>query len=307
MKPWVIVDVSYLAYRAKYSIEKLDWEDYSTGVIFGLLEQLRTICRDERVNSNKLLLCFDSRKSYRKKAHPWYKAKRHKDLPEEELEQLKIMRQQIRLLRQELPKLGFSIAHQTGCESDDVMAMAAKDFIGSDLRAILVTADGDLYQCITEAVHWYDPARNAYYDPRAFLKKKGIASSRWGLVKAIAGCSGDGVPGIPGVGETTAIRYLTGSLPQHLARYKAITSVEGKWLADRNKELVLLPHRKTKPFTPVPPEYKVASFFGFCEQFGIMSYLREPRRSEWVAFLSGDRIHTRRPKHGKVQGQGFLF
>lgn len=308
MKPWVIVDVSYLAYRAKHALGDLAHEDYPTGVIFGLLEQLKTICTDPMVQSNKLLLCFDSRKSYRKLKYPWYKSKRHADLTEVERQQLKVMHDQIRVLWEELPKIGFMVARQTGCESDDMMAMAAQGFSGSERQAILITADGDLYQCITDAVHWYDPARRAYYDPSTFLRKKGLEPGWWGDVKAIGGCPGDGVPGVDGCGEKSAIQYILHTLPVHHMRYKAITSVEGVWIADRNRELVVLPHKRTKVTLSLPtitPEYDTEAFFQFCEKHGLKSYLKEPKKSEWVGFLRGQQIHTRRPTRGQGTRQGF--
>jgi 5'-3' exonuclease len=172
--------------------------------------------------------------------------------------------------------------------------MAASQFKGSERQAILVTADGDLYQCITPAVHWYDPARDAYYDPDRFLLKKGIEAERWGEVKTLAGCNGDSVPGVPGVGEVSAVKYLLGILPAHYKKSISIQSIEGRNIFDRNKELVKLPHPKTKSFNLTEPDYNVDAFFHFCERYGIMSYLREPKRSEWVSFFCSKKVRTRK-------------
>lgn len=295
MKPWVLIDLSFIAHRARYATADLEWEDFHTGVLFGFWEQLRTICQDEHVRSNKVALFFDSKKCHRRRIFPEYKRQRHDDRTPEERKQIGAMHDQVNLLRREiLPAVGFSIYRQTGCESDDLMAKAAWQLAYEGKRGIIVTADGDLWQCISETVSWYDPARRKLYDPYSFQKAKGIWPASWGMVKALAGCGGDGVPGIPGVGEKTAIKYLNRKLPSHYKTYKAIEGQEGVDILARNAELVILPHPKTKPVILRKPDYRVEAFFGMCERYGFLSYLKEPRRGEWEAFFKGGKVRTRR-------------
>ena len=306
MKPWVLIDLSFLAHRARYATAELLWEDFHTGILYGFWEQLRTICQSEYVHSNRVVLFFDSRQSYRLRDFPQYKSHRREDLTEEEKEQLSIMYDQIRLLRQEiLPAVGFQICHQTGCESDDLMAQVAGQLSRKKLgvpddgeRGIIVTADGDLFQCITDYVSWFDPSRRYMYNPISFENNKGIAPDQWGKVKALAGCDGDGVPGIAGVGEKTAIKYLKEQLPQHHKTYQAIKSEEGQKIYARNKWLVMLPHAKTKPIVLQEPQYNVEAFFHYAERYGFLTYLKEPKRSEWEAFFNNKPIHTRRRGEG---------
>jgi 5'-3' exonuclease len=295
MRPWILIDISYLAHRARYATADLQWEDFHTGVLFGFWEQLRHICSDRNIQSNRVVFCFDSRQSYRKKTFPEYKAHRRTDLTDEEKVQIEAMYDQVKLLRADvLPAVGFQVVRQTGCESDDVMAQIARQLTAESQPGIMVTADGDLWQCISHSVHWYDPARERLYTPSVFANKKGIACNMWGQVKAIAGCSGDGVPGVPRVGEKTAVRYLTSQLPSHHKTYQAIISPEGKRIIERNKPLVILPHTKTKPIELREPDYSIEGFFDFCERYGFRTYLKDPKKSEWEAFLSNKHTHTRR-------------
>lgn len=295
MKPWVLIDISYLAHRARYAIADLQYEDLYTGIIFGFWEQLRVICADEHIQSNKIALFFDSKKSFRRQIFPDYKRHRKDDRTPDEIEQLEVMYEQIGLLRREiLPAIGFSIYRQTGCESDDLMAAAAEKMFESREKGIIVTADGDLWQCINDYISWYDPARKNLYDSYSFWKQKGIEPVRWGLVKALAGCSGDGVPGIPGVGEKTAIKYLERQLPTHYKTHKAITSPEGINIFNRNKDLVILPHLKTKPINLQEPEYNTEAFFEMCKRYGFLTYLKEPKKNEWEAFFNNTQVKTRK-------------
>ena len=207
-------DASWLAYRARYSMRDLCHEDMPTGVLFGFLEQMLATCQDPKVLSNKVAVFFDSKKSHRKREFPDYKKKRQEKTPEE-WEELKIMHSQLEILRTEiLPAIGFPVYRQTGFESDDLIATAAEYISteGRNKRAIIISSDGDLYQCITDSVHFYNPMTGKYFDPTDFLESKGIVPEMWGEVKALAGCTSDSVPGIRGVGEITACKYLLNEL-----------------------------------------------------------------------------------------------
>lgn len=290
---WVFIDMSFLAYRALHATGGLEFEDIPTGIIFGFFSQLRMICNDPLVQSNRVAIFCDSRTSFRADVYPEYKAKRREELTEKqkaERERIRTMRIQQNVLEREiLPALGFPIYRQEGLESDDLIAHAAKEamkeaaFGGPLPRAVMITSDGDLYQCINGAVHWYDSQRKKYFDLDSFKEKHGISPQQWGEVKTIGGCSSDNVAGVPGVGETTAIKYLLGNLPQHHKTYEAIRSKAGKKIRARNVELVQLPHYKTKRFLLQEPKYDPDAFFSMCEKYGLKTFLDE--RKSWMSFF----------------------
>ena len=68
------------------------------------------------------------------------------------------------------------------------------------------------------------------------------------VVKIIAGCSTDEVPGVPGVGEKTAIKYLTGELDKHTKTFKKIATSASFPLYARNRKLIKLPMEGTHRF-----------------------------------------------------------
>ena len=283
---WALFDMSYFAHRALHTMGRLSHTDIPTGIIFGCLEQLRTTVYDSRVATNKVALFFDSSSSYRQEEFPGYKRKRHENKTPEELEAAAIMRRQITKLRREImPAAGFPCYRQAGVESDDLMADAAKRTVG---HVVIVTGDNDLWQCITGSTHWFDPARNMHLDVNGYREKTGLLSTiYWGEVKAISGCSSDCVPGIRGVGEKTAIRYILGALPKHTKAYRNITSTDGMSTIERNLRLVRLPHAKTRSVIVQEPVYNPGAFFEWCRRLGIQSYLRGERHNQWVAFFEG--------------------
>lgn len=291
---WVLVDLSYLAYRARFSMKGLAHEEIPTGVLFGVFDQLKSICEDLVVYSNKLAIFCDSKKSYRKDKYPFYKGKRHLNMTEEEVQDLKLMHQQIDLLKKEIfPEIGIPVYLQTGLESDDLIAKAAQDLTKKQQGGIIVSSDGDLFQCITHMVTWYNPQKELHYTISTFAGEKGIEPHKWGKVKAIAGCSTDDVPGVKGVGEKTAILYLQGKLD---AKYKAYQSIrESKDIIKRNKEIVCLPHQETQSIELVSPSFDQKAFFRFCKKYGMASFLKN--KKEWEAFFQGPaytNIRTRR-------------
>lgn len=284
---WCLIDASWLAYRARHAFgQRLSFADEPTGVVFGFFEQLRVTCYDPRVRTNAVALCFDSRKSYRRNAFPAYKQKRREERTPAEWAEVIAMKEQVERLRRDiLPRCGFVCLKQSGLESDDVMAMAATQLPGT---GVMVTADNDLYQCINDRVHWYDPVRDLYLDPARLVERKRVGSNEWGLVKCLAGCRGDGVPGIPGIGEKTAIDYIWKILKPG-KKLDAIMSPEGLRIMARNERLVVLPHLKTRPvkLPPDGPQYDRRAFYDVCAEYGFKSYLDGPRRRAWDGFFDG--------------------
>lgn len=287
MSKWVLIDLSYLAHRARYVSKDLSVDDIPTGVLYMFFEQLITICRHPAVNSNKVLVFADSKRSWRAKAFADYKkARRKENRTPDEWAQITTMHEQvIKLRRKILPALGIQVCHQVGLESDDLIAWVAKTLTEKKQEAVMVTSDGDLFQCITPYVKWYDPSKNLMIGEHEFRKMKDLEPSQWGSVKSIAGCSTDCVPGLKGIGEKGAIKWLKGELPEHTKQFKTIT--ENLKEVKKWAELVILPHKKTKSFMFHPPKYDVKAFFRFCRRFEILSYLQEPRKSQWKKFFKG--------------------
>lgn len=300
-----LFDSSWIAYRAKHSIPEMMFEEKPTSVIFGYLEQIRHTCQDPRINSNNIGLFFDSKKSFRKRILPTYKENRTKEkLSPEEWDLKMKMKEQLERLRSEiLPDIGFRCYRQMGLESDDLMAQAAHQLEGEG--TVIVTSDGDLYQCITARVHWFDPSRDLYLDYMHFWARKGIGPDEWADVKCLAGCVGDCVPGIEGVAEKTAIKYLTKTLPSHTKKFQAIVSEAGRNTVARNRTLVVLPHPKTRTLDLTPPVYNMDAFFRWSERLGFDSFLQGGRRYLWESFLQGKmepHIAPRRPGERRATG-----
>lgn len=243
---WLIIDTDYLCHRARWSMRDLSWQGAATGTIYGVLQTVLQL--QERFQTDKVAFCFDSHVSKRQEIYPAYKANRKNRQPmtaEEERFEKEFRRQVIKLRKEYLPEIGFrNIFWQQGYESDDLIARLAIDLTiprcfpeGTHYDGVIVSADHDLYQCITGHVRLYD--FKGTMTLQRFKQEFGLVPCQWATVKSIAGCSTDNVQGIKGVGEKTAVKYLRGLLKPTSKAFRAIEA--GKTIIERNKKLTRLP------------------------------------------------------------------
>jgi DNA polymerase-1 len=245
MNTWLLLDSNFLCWRAFHTLGGLQYGGSPTGVLYGFFKDVQTLVNT--FATDKVLFCFDVGPLKRTDDLPTYKSKRkNKPMNEEELQAYLGMRKQIDDLRtKHLPEMGFAnVFGQEGYEADDVIGWLVKNKIPKEDKAVIVSADKDLYQLISEQVCIYNPTKKEVMTKQAFTLKYEVRPWQWPKVKAIAGCSTDEVPGCHGVGELTAARYVNGTLP---AKSKAMGLIENfDWKA--NMKLVLLPYPGCGPF-----------------------------------------------------------
>lgn len=283
----LIIDSNCIAHQAKHSMGHLKHKDVATGTIFGFLRIIRSIA--EEFQTNRLWFCWDSKKSIRKLYYPWYKEKRHKDKTPEEKELDAIAYEQFDALRDELLwRIGFrNIFMQIGYESDDlIMKLVENEWEEARTDLVVVTTDGDLYQ-VLKLADIYNPHKKIVYTAQDFFSDYKISPVSWAYVKAIAGCSTDEVPGVSGVGEKNAIKFLKDELKEKSKRMQAIRSEEGRALIDRNKWLVTLPLPGTKTMEVQEDKFDFDEFMDVCHEYGLNSFRRGRQRDAWELFMEG--------------------
>jgi len=273
---WVILDCNYLCYRAFYSTGGLTNDGEGTGTLFGFMRDLLTF--QNMFHQAGTIACWDVGEPLRKHTFPGYKSGRHtKELDDDEKEAFAGMRRQTRNLRLKImPSLGYkNIWYKRGYESDDLMAVAAKQIPTQDI-GYLVTCDKDLYSGICRNVSFYNPIKDITLDKRWFRRTHGIKPTQWAEVKAIAGCSSDSVPGVKGVGEVTAIKFLRGELKSNSVAYQSILASAD--LIKRNLELTFLPYPGTPVKEIVEDEMDVEAWTKICEEYGMESLVQKTRK-----------------------------
>ena len=299
---WMLIDLLYMAHRARFALRGLESGDVKTGILFGFFEQLYHVCSMPIFQSNKVAVFVDSPESFRTRVFPDYKKKRASHRTEEERNQITLMYCQIDELHYDiLPEIGIPVQTQEGLESDDLLAMAALYLEMIKEPGVLVTGDSDLWQAVNNYVRWFDPQRNILHDEESLLRTKGITPFQWAKVKALGGCSTDNVPGVHGIGEKGAIDFVTGKTLTN-KKFNLIKNAIQSGEVQKWASLVCLPHERTKPIKLAPYEYNPDAFFRFCERYQMESYLRGSGRKKWDAFFKGHfsniPITRRREKQG---------
>lgn len=234
----LLLDMSFLAYRAFHTTGKLEWEGSATGTIYGILKEVLSLLKKHE--PSRAAFCFDSKHSLRKRAYPEYKGDRKKS--EESQERKDFISQLVLLRRYYLKKIGFNnIFIQKGYEADDIIAQLVKDWMGHS--CIIVSADHDLLQLVGGPVRLWDPIRKEFKTMGTVIKEHRIHPFMWPKVKAIAGGK-DNIKGVQGVGKKTAIKFLLGELNPESATYKRILA--SKEQIELNLGLSLLPYPGTE-------------------------------------------------------------
>jgi len=243
----LLVDGNYLCHYVFHGIGGLSTvAGNPTSIVYGMLVQIRNLTKKFR--TKRFIFCWDSQSSVRKDYCPTYKGNRHKQgYSEEEKITMNAFYQQVGALQDRiLPDIGFPCFKKEGFESDDLLAWFAKNIKG---KKIIVTADADLWQCLSDNVVVYNPNKKDFMTVERLDLEHGISNPPdWALVKALAGCPSDNVQGIKGVGEKTAVRFLREELEHDSLKYQAITyGMDTMW---RNIDLVKLPHPKLEMKKP---------------------------------------------------------
>jgi DNA polymerase-1 len=279
----LIIDCHAVCHSVRHAYGGLTWEDRNTGVIFGFLDRILSL--SSKFECTNIAFTWDSGKSFRENIFPAYKEKRHnsEDKTTEEIEIDNCAFAQFSELRQKvLPLLGFSnIFIQTGFEADDIIAYLVRKY-HFNYEIIIATDDQDLYQLLDHASMW-KLKKKVIYTEDDFTKEYKITPQEWVWVKTIGGCSGDGVPGLPGIGVNRAIGYIKGTLTK--GKYHSIIKHADKSFVDRNRALVKLPFTGTGPFTLMINRSTMESITNTCEQYGMYSLIKGRRLKTWKTFL----------------------
>ncbi len=199
--PVFLVDGSAFFYRGYHAFGDIARSDgFPTNALFMIFRLLFKLLRDE--SPSHLVFFLDGRgPSFRSDIYADYKANREA-MPEP-------LARQVPPLLEGLALLGMPVIVPQAAEADDGIASLAARF-GGQRPVVIVGADKDLKQCLTETVVLYDPSGKAekLVTMADFTAETGIAPSSWPDLQALVGDASDNIPGVPGVGPKTALDIL---------------------------------------------------------------------------------------------------
>lgn len=214
-----------MAYRAFFAVPA-DRFRTSTGqvtnAVFGFTSMLINLLRDEQ--PTHLAVAFDlSRKTFRSETFADYKATRSAT-PDD-------FKGQIALIQEVLGVLGIPTLTKENYEADDVIATLTTQAAADGFQVLICTGDRDALQLVTDSVTVLYPKKGVSdlvrFDPASVQDKYGLSPVQYPDFAALRGDPSDNLPGIPGVGEKTAAKWINqfGSLGDLIDR---IDEVKGK-------------------------------------------------------------------------------
>ena len=202
----MLLDGNSLAYRAFYALPAENFKTKSgltTNAVYGFTAMLINLMRDE--SPTHIAAAFDvSRQTFRSERFPEYKATRSAT-PDE-------FRGQIDITKEVLNALGITALAEPGFEADDIIATLATQGDAAGYRVLVVTGDRDALQLVNSDITVLYPIKGVStltrYTPAAVVEKYGLTPEQYPDFAALRGDPSDNLPGIPGVGEKTAAKWI---------------------------------------------------------------------------------------------------
>jgi DNA polymerase I len=235
----MLLDGNSLAFRAFYALPAENFKTQgglTTNAVYGFTAMLINLLRDEQ--PSHIAAAFDvSRQTFRLEKYPEYKAGRSAT-PDE-------FRGQIDITKEVLGALGITVLAEAGFEADDVIATLSTQAEDAGYRVLVVSGDRDSLQLVSDDVTVLYPRKGVSeltrFTPEAVVEKYGLTPQQYPDFAALRGDPSDNLPGIPGVGEKTATKWIAeyGSLQALVDNVDAVTGKVGDALRANLANVVL--------------------------------------------------------------------
>lgn len=234
----LLLDGHSLAYRAFFA---LPVENFSTttgqhtNAVYGFTSMLINVLRDEQ--PTHIAVAFDkSRQTFRLEEYAEYKAGRNKTPTE--------FSSQLPLIQEVLDALRITYLLKDGYEADDIIATLATQANAEGLEVLILTGDRDSLQLVNDATTVLYPMRGvselARMTPEAVETKYGVPPHRYPELAALVGETSDNLPGVPGVGQGYAAKWINtyDGLDGVIARADEITGKKGEALREHLGDVI---------------------------------------------------------------------
>ncbi|ORT54489.1 DNA polymerase I [Streptomyces sp. CB03238] len=236
------MDGHSLAYRAFFALPAENFTTASgqtTNAIYGFASMLANTLRDE--SPTHFAVAFDvSRKTWRSEDFPEYKANRSKT-PDE-------FKGQVELIGELLDTMNAERFAVDGFEADDIIATLATQAEAAGFEVLIVTGDRDSFQLVSDHITVLYPTKGVSeltrFTPEKVQEKYGLTPAQYPDFAALRGDPSDNLPGIPGVGEKTATKWINqfGSFAELVERAGEVKGKVGQALRDHLESVKLNRH-----------------------------------------------------------------
>ncbi|MBD0322057.1 MAG: DNA polymerase I [Aldersonia sp.] len=257
----MLLDGHSLAFRAFFALPAENFKTMSgqtTNAVYGFTSMLINLLRDEQ--PTHIAAAFDvSRQTFRAEAYAEYKANRSSP-PDE-------FRGQVEITKDVLGALGIPVMAEAGFEADDIIATLTTQAVPLGYRVLVVTGDRDAIQLVNDNVTVLYPRKGVSdmwrFTPETVLERYGLTPAQYPDYAALRGDPSDNLPGIPGVGEKTAAKWIRefGDLTTLVDRVDEVRGKVGDALRAHlsnvllNRQLTEMVRDVALPYTPTQLEH----------------------------------------------------
>ncbi len=238
-----LIDATAFCYRAFYALRNLSTSfGQPTNAIYGFIKMLNKILKDNQ--PDYIAVCFDvSRDTFRTKKFAEYKIQRP-PMPDN-------LVNQIPFIKEIVSASGISILEKDGFEADDIIATIVKKAKKEGLGVTIISSDKDILQLVDDNTIVFSPYKDegTSYDAKMVFSRYGVPADKIADIIALMGDAVDNIPGVPGIGEKTAVELIKefGTLENLLGNLKDLGKEKiKKSIAENidkvklNKELAVL-------------------------------------------------------------------
>ena len=200
----LIVDLNNILHRAiavnPYLTGRYREDRIYTGGIYGTLKQINSAIEKHMID--EMIVCSDTPPYIRTSMYKGYKANRSQK-PKELSDKISDSKH---LLNKYFKILNIKIWKEEGYEADDLIASICDTYHKTYSKILIMSNDKDLYQLLVFP-NVFVSTKEGKYGKEEFLKDYGISPEKWHLVAALSG-GHNGLPGVEGIGEKTAIKMI---------------------------------------------------------------------------------------------------
>ena len=258
--PLILVDGSSYLFRAYHAPPHLtNSKGEATGAIYGVINMLKSLVK--QYSPSHMVVIFDAKgPTFRNEMYSEYKANRP-PMPDD-------LRTQIEPIHNIIRAMGLPLISIPGVEADDVIGTLAKQASEQKRHVLISTGDKDMAQLVDDHVTLINTMTNTILDPEGVVEKFGIGPELIIDFLALMGDKVDNIPGVPGVGEKTALAMLQGlgsidSLYNNLDKIAELGFRGSKTMSKKledNKEQLLLSYELATIKLDVEVEQDLESF-----------------------------------------------
>ena len=282
-----LIDGSSYIFRAFHAIGRLsNSKGFPTNAIFGFTSMLLKILREMKPEYVAVVLDAQG-PTFRDEIYSEYKANRP-GMPED-------LGAQIPYIKRVIEAYHIPVIEREGYEADDVMGTIAKEVAQKGVDVVIVTGDKDMLQLVAEHITTLDTMRDRSFGVQEVLGRYGVRPDQMTDMMGLTGDSIDNIPGVPGIGEKTAVELIREyeTLENLLGNRERLPKKKLTEALTRFEEQAVLSKRLATITTDVPLEYDLTDFIVSDPNVEMLKEIfRELEFNKFLKDLTTERLTT---------------